>query len=270
VILPENYSGQSLNESVWLVNTIQAYDCVYDWIPAGDRKTIEENVFRPMVRFFTVDQHFILNKIHNHGTWMSAAVGMTGFALRDTDMVAMALYGTKKNKQGGFLNQLELLFSPDGYFTEGPYYIRYAIMPFFVFAQSIDNNRPDLKIFEYRDAILKKAFYTMLQLTYTTGQFLPINDALKEKTYRAPEVILALDLSFKKFNNDPSLLSIAKVQNIVTLTGGGVEVAQGACHRQEYRSIPVCEFLNCVMVQMEQREGLGSCGTDRTTIRCSR
>lgn len=239
---PGKLFWQSLNESVWLVNTIQAYDCVYDWIPAGDRKTIEENVFRPMVRFFTVDQHFILNKIHNHGTWMSAAVGMTGFALRDTDMVAMALYGTKKNKQGGFLNQLELLFSPDGYFTEGPYYIRYAIMPFFVFAQSIDNNRPDLKIFEYRDAILKKAFYTMLQLTYTTGQFLPINDALKEKTYRAPEVILALDLSFKKFNNDPSLLSIAKVQNIVTLTGGGVEVAKALATAKNIVPFPYASF----------------------------
>ncbi len=239
---PGKLFWQSLNESVWMVNTMQAYDCVYDWITPTDKRTIEENLFRPMVKFFTVDQHFILNRIHNHGTWMSAAVGMAGFAMRDTDMVSMALYGTKKNKQGGFLNQLELLFSPDGYFTEGPYYIRYAIMPFFVFAQSIDNNRPDLKIFEYRNGILKKAFYTMLQLTYTTGQFLPINDALKEKTYRAPEVILALDLSFKKFNNDPSLLPIAKVQNIVTLNGGGVEVAKALATAKNIAPFPYSSF----------------------------
>lgn len=224
---PGKLFWQSLNESVWLVNTIQAYDCVYERIPAQDRKTIEEKLFRPMVKFFTVDQHFILNKIHNHGTWMCAAVGMTGFALRDSEMVAMSLYGTKKNGVGGFLDQLRQLFSPDGYFTEGPYYIRYAIMPFYVFAQSIDNNRPDLMVFAYRDSILKKAFYTMLQLTYTTGQFLPINDALKEKTYRAPEVILALDIAYQKFNFDTSLLAVAKEQGSVTLTGGGVEVAKG-------------------------------------------
>lgn len=246
---PGKLFWQSLNETVWLVNTIQAYDCVYDAIPASDRKIIETNVFRPMVKFFSVDQKSVLNRIHNHGTWMSAAVGMAGFALRDTDMVAMALYGTEKNKQGGFLNQLELLFSPDGYFVEGPYYIRYAIMPFFVFAQSIDNNRPDLKIFEYRDGILKKAFYTMLQLTYTTGQFLPINDALKEKTYRSPEVILALNIAYKKFDNDKSFLSIAREQNSVTLNGGGVDVARDLSKNKEiipfpYKSLELSDGAN--------------------------
>jgi hypothetical protein len=235
---PGKLFWQSLNESVWLVNTIQAYDCVVERISPADRKTIEENLFRPMVRFFTVEQKSILNRIHNHGTWMSAAVGMTGFALRDTDMVANALYGTGRDKNGGFLNQLELLFSPDGYFTEGPYYIRYAIMPFFVFAQSIDNNRPDLKIFEYRDGILKKAFYTMLQLTYTTGQFLPVNDALKEKTYRSPEVIIALNIAYKKFNHDASLLSVAREQGSVTLTGGGVDVAKGLKGTKEIPPFP--------------------------------
>lgn len=239
---PGRLFWQSLNESVWMVNTMQAYDCVYDRLTAQERRTIEENLFRPMVRYFSVDQKHILNRIHNHGTWMSAAVGMAGFAMRDTEMVAMALYGTNKDKNGGFLNQLELLFSPDGYFTEGPYYIRYAIMPFYVFAQSIDNNRPDLKIFEYRDAILKKAFYAMLQLTYTTGQFLPINDALKEKTYQAPEVIQALNIAFKKFKNDPSLLTVAKHQGSVTLTGGGVEVAAALVSVKEPVPFPYKSF----------------------------
>ncbi|NUN71032.1 MAG: alginate lyase family protein [Bacteroidetes bacterium] len=239
---PGRLFWQSLNESVWMVNTMQAYDCVYDRLTAQERRTIEEGVFRPMVRYFSVDQKHILNRIHNHGTWMSAAVGMAGFAMRDTSMVAMALYGTNRDKKGGFLNQLELLFSPDGYFTEGPYYIRYAIMPFMVFAQAIDHNRPDLKIFEYRDGILKKAFYTMLQLTYTTGQFLPINDALKEKTYRSPEVIQALNIAYKKFRNDPALLAVAKDQGSVTLTGGGIEVAAALASAKEPAPFPYKSF----------------------------
>lgn len=239
---PGRLFWQSLNESVWMVNTMQAYDCVHDRLSVQERKTIEENLFRPMVKYFSVDQKHILNRIHNHGTWMSAAVGMAGFAMRDTHLVAMALYGTEKDKNGGFLNQLELLFSPDGYFTEGPYYIRYAIMPFMVFAQSIDHNRPDLKIFEYRDGILKKAFYAMLQLSYTTGQFLPINDALKEKTYRSPEVIQALNIAFKKFKNDPSLLAVAKDQGSVTLTGGGIEVAAALAAVKEPLPFPYKSF----------------------------
>lgn len=239
---PGKLFWQSLNESVWLVNTIQAYDCVADRISAADRATIENGIFRPMVKFFTHDQRGVLNRIHNHGTWMAAAVGMTGFALRDSAMVHDAIYGNDPAAPGGFLKQLEHLFSPDGYYAEGPYYIRYAIMPFFVFAQCIDNNRPDLRVFEYRDGILKKAFYTMLQLTYTTGQFLPINDALKEKTYRSPEVILALNIAYAKFNNDPSFLSVAKEQKTVTLTGGGLAVARDLTGKKSivpfpYRSV---------------------------------
>lgn len=246
---PGRIFWQSLNETVWLVNTSQAYDCVYDAIPAGDRKTIEENVFRPMVKFFTVDQKSVFNRIHNHGTWMLAAVGMTGFALRDTGLVSMALYGTEKNKQGGFLNQLELLFSPDGFYSEGAYYMRYAMMPFYLFAQAIDNNRPDIKIFEYRDGILKRAVYALLQLTYTTGQFIPINDAMKEKTYRSPEVILALNIAYQKFKNDRSLLSIALEQNSVSLTRGGIEVARDLTSKKEispfqYRSLELRDGAN--------------------------
>ncbi len=240
---------QSLNESVWLVNTAQAYDCVYDAIPPAERNTIEKDLFRPMVKFFTVDQSSVFNRIHNHGTWMLAAVGMTGFALHDTNLVSMALYGTEKNKRGGFFNQLDLLFSPDGYYSEGAYYMRYALMPFYLFAQAVDNNRPDLSIFEYRNGILKKAVFAMLQLTYTAGQFIPFNDAMKEKTYLSPEVILALNIAYKKFKNDPSLLSIAREQNSVSLTGGGIDVARDVSYKKEitpfdYKSIELRDGAN--------------------------
>ena len=41
----------------------------------------------------------------------------------------------------GFLRQLDLLFSPDGYYAEGPYYQRYALQPFVVFAAAIAGER---------------------------------------------------------------------------------------------------------------------------------
>lgn len=220
---------QTLNEAVWLVHVSQAYDCVYDAISVADRKMIESKLLRPMAKFFTVDHQYEHDRIHNHGTWTVSATGMLGFALRDYELVDKALYGTKgskKNKQGGFLRQLDLLFSPDGYYTEGPYYTRYAIMPFFLFAQAIENNRPELKIFEYRKQILKKAMIAVLQQTYTNGMFIPFNDALKEMSFLANEIVIALDISYEHYGADRSLLSIAKKQNAVMLSGAGLRVAR--------------------------------------------
>ncbi len=218
---------QMLNETVWLVHTIQAYDCVYDRLLPSDRATIEQNVFRPMARFFTEDHSQEFNRIHNHGTWAVTAVGMTGFVLQDTDLVAKALYGTNKDRTGGFLRQIDLLFSPDGYYTEGAYYARYALMPFVSFAEAIEHNRPDLKIFQYRNQVLKKTVYALLQQTTPTGEFIPINDALKQMNYLSPEVVLSLDVAYRQYGEDRNLLSVAKRQNCVVLSGAGLAVARG-------------------------------------------
>ena len=67
----------------------------------------------------------------------------------------MALYGTNKDGKSGFIAQMDGLFSPDGYYTEGPYYVRYAILPYYLFANALNNARPELKIFEYRDKYSK-------------------------------------------------------------------------------------------------------------------
>ena len=59
------------------------------------------------------------------------AVGMIGFAMNREDYVKKALYGSDgTGKRGGFIRQMDYLFSPDGYFTEGAYYQRYAIWYF--------------------------------------------------------------------------------------------------------------------------------------------
>ena len=127
---PGRLFWQSLNEYVWVVYTTQAYDCVYDFLKPEERSKIEQNVFRKMADFFTTERVHDLDLIHNHGTWSCAAVGMIGMVLNDKDLIEKALYGSDKSKRGGFIKQLETLFSPDGYYTEGAYYARYALMPF--------------------------------------------------------------------------------------------------------------------------------------------
>ena len=141
---------QSLNDSVWLVQSIQGYDAIRGALTAAERKTIEDGVFRPMARFLSEGSPHVFNRIHNHATWANAGVGMTGYVLGDKDLVEKALLGLDKSGKAGFLRQLDLLFSPDGYYAEGPYYQRYALQPFVVFASAIQANDPGRKIFEYR------------------------------------------------------------------------------------------------------------------------
>ena len=231
---PGRLFWQSLNEYVWAVNTTQAYDCIYEYLNATERKKIEENIFRIMAEFFSVEHAKILDLIHNHGTWSCAAVGMIGMALNDKDLIEKSLYGTKKDKKGGFLKQLETLFSPDGFYTEGNYYARYALMPFYAYANALNNHMPELKIFNYHDSILKKGLYTALQMTYVNGEFIPINDAAKGKDYLSPEMISTIDIAYNQYGKDDTLLGIADKQKSVVLGEAGLLVAQSLSQKKEF------------------------------------
>lgn len=229
---PGRIFWQTLNESVWLVHTAMAYDCVYDYMTPAQRADVEKNLFCPMADFLmnglegNRGNNKVFNKMHNHATWATSAVGMIGMAMGDDTLVNKALYGTDETgKKGGFIRQLDYLFSPDGYFTEGAYYQRYAIWPFMVFAQCIEHSRPDLKIFVYRDGILLKAVSTLLQLAYD-GRFMRFNDSL-EKGYDAQELVYAVNIAY---NADPSnkmlLDAAARWQDWVLPTDAGFAVAR--------------------------------------------
>ena len=216
---------QSLNESVWLVHVIQAFDCIYDYLSKSERFRIEKHLIRPCVDLLSIHNPETFNKIHNHGTWSVAAVGMAGYAMGDTDLVEKALRGLDKSGEGGFYAQLDQLFSPDGYYTEGPYYQRYALMPFVLFAQSIETNQPELKIFDYRNGLLKKAVNCIFQLSYN-GKFLPINDAIKEKGIDSPEIVYGVDIVYALDEKSSELLAAAAIQKDVILSEQGLIVAR--------------------------------------------
>lgn len=227
---PGRLFWQPLNDANWMVYTSIAFDCVYDYASKTQRKEITDNVFLPMCRFMTVDLKPWFNLVHNHGVWACAAVGMAGFVIGDDNLVQEALYGSEKDGKSGFIAQLNQLFSPDGYYTEGPYYARYALLPFYIFAQALQNRMPQLKIFEHRKQILKKALYAALQQTNTNGSFFPINDNIKDKTYITSEMMIATDIAYKEYGKDSSLLSIAAKQNGVLLNGSGLLIANAIKH----------------------------------------
>lgn len=221
---PGKLFWQSLNEAMWLVYSIQGYDAVRDALTQSERDKIENGVFLPMVQYLSDESPQTFDKIHNHGTWAVAAVGMAGYVLDKPEWVEKSLYGLDGSGKGGFMRQLDELFSPEGYYNEGPYYQRFALLPFVMFAKAVDVNEPERKIFEYRNGILLKAITTTIELSYN-GLFFGINDAIKDKGIDTIELVHGVTVAYNK-TGEKGLLSVAKLQNQILLTGDGLEVAQ--------------------------------------------
>ncbi len=214
---------QSLNDSVWLVHVAQAYAVLRENFNADERQRIESKVLQPAARFLAFDSPRTFGRIHNHATWAAAAVGMTGYVLEDTELVEMALLGPARDGRLGFLKQIDELFSPDGYYAEGPYYQRYALLPFVLFSDVINQREPQRKIFQHREGVLLKAVRTSIELSYA-GRFLPLNDAIKDKGIDTDELVHAVSVAYAQ---DPltSLLDIAFRQGRVTIDARGRAIA---------------------------------------------
>ena len=222
---PGRLFWQALNDANWLVYAGLAYDLVNELVNSEDKKTIAEKTFAPIVNYFLNDQKQWFNLIHNHAVWATAGVGIVGIACNNDNYLQMALYGTEKDGKSGYIANLDGLFSPDGYYNEGPYYTRYALLPFYLFANAINHVKPELNIFEYRNRILKKALDVALQLTNTNGEFFSFNDALKDKTYQSNEVVNAVDFAWQAYGADSSYLPVCKAQNRVVLCKGGADIS---------------------------------------------
>ena len=236
---------QCLNDANWLVSVSQAYDCVYDWLGKADRDRIEKDLFVPFANFLSIENPQFFNRIHNHSTWGCAGVGMIGLVMNNDEFVKRALYGAPEAKTGqllhdndgglikrdgqqrsGFFAQIDGLFSPDGLYSEGAYYHRYGAYPFLIFAASLHNTRPQLKIFDYRDSLLLKSVYSLLNQTTSKGEFFPLNDAQKGMSVLNSSLISAIDVAYYYGKRDPGLLSIAIMQDEVTLDESGMAVAK--------------------------------------------
>ncbi len=236
---------QCLNDANWMVYTAQAYDCIYDFLSEKERTHLNTKLFRPYADFISIENPKFFNRVHNHSTWGIAGVGLLGLVMGDEVLIDRALNGLKitkdakleKDNDGGFIYdgdkpkagffaQLDYAFSPDGYYTEGPYYQRYAMTPFMIFAEALENARPEVKIYEYRQNLLLKAVYALLYQTDGNGAFFPINDAQKGMSYLSPSVISAVNIAYGR-NQDPQLLTVARDQGEVLLDQNGFAIAKG-------------------------------------------
>ncbi|GAA4951860.1 hypothetical protein GCM10023314_26640 [Algibacter agarivorans] len=236
---------QCLNDSNWLVYTSQAYDCIYDFLSEAERNTLETDLFRPFADYISKENPQFFNRVHNHATWGNSAVGMIALAMDNEELLDRALNGVRdegfnpdeKDNDGGYIRKegqkigfyanVDEPFSPDGYFTEGPYYQRYASYPFLIFAQALQNIKPEHKVFEYKDGVLIKSVNALLNLSDADGEFFLLNDAQKGMSYFNSSLISTVDIGYHFGGNNPELLSIAKKQDEVTLDDAGLAVALG-------------------------------------------
>lgn len=236
---------QCLNDSNWLVYMAQAYDAIYDTLTVKERDKLENNLFRPFADFISIENPQFYNRVHNHSTWGNAAVGMIALVMDDKELLDRALYGIEDDglelggrdndggfikvagQKAGFLANLDDPFSPDGYYTEGPYYQRYAMYPFLIFGLAMKHVKPEMEVFSHKDNVLLKGVDALLNLTDADGEFFPLNDGQKGMSYYTPALVTAVDIAYQYGDQNPQLLSIAEKQNQVLLDQSGLAVAIG-------------------------------------------
>ncbi|WP_417600822.1 heparinase II/III domain-containing protein [Owenweeksia hongkongensis] len=226
---PGKLFWQILNEEVSLVYLIQAFDAINTALSENERATIITGLFEPMVSFIKDESASTFNKIHNHAMWGVAGVGMAGYVLDHPEWVDAALNGGDKSGNSGYFKQIDQLFSPDGYYSEGPYYQRYALMPLVILAQAIEANQPEIKVLEYKDGVILKTIETTVQLSACNGYFFPLNDAVKAKSIETPELGYALPLVFDHSENPDLWVEAMKQNGNVVLTDALVGLHKKKC-----------------------------------------
>lgn len=217
---------QILNEHCWLMFTSLAYSCVASVMTEEERTAVVERIFEPMLDMFTVKYAHDFDRIHNHGIWAVAAVGICGLAIGKPEYLEMSVYGQDRDDTGGFLAQISQLFAPSGYYMEGPYYHRYAIRPTCVFAEVVHRHMPEADIYNYKDKVIGNTVQAMLATAYPNGEFPALNDASRTMSITDMGVQVAVSVYSKHYGMDDNILGMAKIQNAVWMHPCGLELSQ--------------------------------------------
>lgn len=217
---------QILNEHCWLLFTSLAYSYVASTMTEQERSTVVERIFEPMLDMFTVKYAHDFDRIHNHGIWAVAAVGICGLAIGKREYLEMSVYGIDRNNTGGFLAQISQLFAPSGYYMEGPYYHRYAIRPLCVFAEVINRHMPEVDIFNYKHKVIGNTIQALLATAYPNGEFPALNDASRTMGITDIGVQVAVSIYSQHYGLNDNILGMAKIQNAVWMHPCGLELSQ--------------------------------------------
>ncbi|WP_170825691.1 heparinase II/III domain-containing protein [Halomonas caseinilytica] len=210
---PGKLFHQILNEHIWLVGASLGYSLLGEHLHQDERERIESGLFQPMLDMFTVTYAHDFDRIHNHGLWAVAAVGLCGLAIGQTKPVDQAIFGQDgSGETGGFLAQIDRLFSPDGYYVEGPYYHRFAVHPLCLFAEALALHRPELGIHERSEQRIGRSIRALLATAYPDGTFPALNDASRTMDIDDEGVRVALAVHIGRYGAVPELVDMAVQQ----------------------------------------------------------
>lgn len=224
---PGKLFHQTLNENMWMLYSSCAYSCVYHTLEESQKRQIEDDLFKHMIHMFVVTYGHDFDIVHNHGLWAVAAVGICGYAINDQESVDKALYGLKLDKvSGGFLAQLDQLFSPDGYYMEGPYYHRFSLRPIYLFAEAIERRQPELGIYEFNDSVIKTTSYAVFKTAFPDGTLPALNDSSKTISINDEGVIMATSVCYHRYEQTEVLLGMANHQQNVWVHKAGLTLSQ--------------------------------------------
>ncbi|GGP54977.1 hypothetical protein GCM10009347_22170 [Shewanella algicola] len=223
---PGKLFHQTLNENMWMLYASCAYSCIYHTLDESQKCHIEDNLLKQMIDMFVVTYAHDFDIIHNHGLWAVAAVGICGYAINDQASVDKALYGLKLDKvSGGFLEQLDQLFSPDGYYMEGPYYHRFSLRPIYLFAEAIERRQPEIGIYQFNDSVIKTTSYAVMSTAFPDGTLPALNDSSKTISINDEGVIMATSVCYHRYEQNDTLLSMANHQQDVWVHISGLTLS---------------------------------------------
>jgi hypothetical protein len=225
---PGRIFHQTLNENMWMLYASCAYSCIRHTLSEAERDLIENDLFKLMIELFVETYAHDFDIVHNHGVWAVAGVGICGYAIQDQVSVDKALYGLKGDSvSGGFLAQLDQLFSPDGYYMEGPYYHRFAMRPIYLFAEAIQSRQPDLDIYNYNDQVIKTTSHALMSTAFPNGVLPALNDSSRTMDIDDEGLLIATSVCYHRYPKDQNLIAMARHQQKVWVHGSGAELSNG-------------------------------------------
>ncbi|MDR3637967.1 MAG: heparinase II/III family protein [Isosphaeraceae bacterium] len=179
--------AQTLDEAVWLVRVVQGADCIWETLGPGQRRHLEEKLFRPAIAVIRGNPR----GIHNIQCWHNAAMGLTGLLLDDPDMVAEAIDGP-----AGFHRQLAKGTTTDGVWYERAWsYHFYALTALVRLAEAARHCGIDLY-----DGRLKRMFDAPLVLAMPDNHLPSFGDSSNTSL---PEYAGLYEMAFARYH-DPA------------------------------------------------------------------
>lgn len=156
----------TLDESTWTIPAAWGYALVKTELPAADRKTVEEELLRPLTDTIIGTSY---SRLPNIQCWKDSAIACVGFAIGDPDLVAEAL----DHPVRGFHAVMKRYVMPGGLWYEGSLgYHHYTLSALWPLAEAARHNGLDL----YQDARYRSMFEAPLALSMQDGSSPGFND----------------------------------------------------------------------------------------------